>query len=46
MDTLLAVFLEECVVFFVFQGVELVEVLAFEAVLMCEAPAFEDCFFD
>jgi hypothetical protein len=46
LDTLLAVFFEEGVVLFVFQGVELVEVLAFEAVLVCKAPAFEDCFFD
>jgi hypothetical protein len=46
LDPLLAVFLEEGFVLFVFEGVELVEVFAFEAVLVRQAPAFENCFFD
>ena len=46
LDSLLAVFLEEGFVLFVFESVELVEVFAFEAVLVRKASAFEDCIFD
>lgn len=42
----LAVVFEEVVVFFVFEGVELVEVLAFEAVVVGELAGLEEGFFD
>jgi hypothetical protein len=37
---------QECLVFFIFKLIELVKVLAFETVLVCEAARFNDGFLD